>query len=429
MILLLPAALAATLEDAWRAAEDRSSEAQLLAETRLQNDQLSTMAWAALSPKLSLNGNWTLNQRETALDFSESLPDEMVELIEGFTGEAVDFGDPVVINKKSYFDWNISVVQPLFSGKALPGLIAAQQLVKAGRTQEDGGLAQLRVGVASAWWGVIVAREGERVAGRSVELARRHVDTALKLVSVGNATRQAELQARIALARAERDLAGAQARRVQAEESLAAITGIEGGELTMPAPRELGVASLEEAEARALAHRPEIRSAEHQAKAARAAATASAMGWLPDVNARFTEAFTENEGFSGEPYTWMFTVGASWTLWDGGFRVADNQKSASQARMAEAALEKTKSDTLVALRAAWEDRERAKKALATAEQELGFAEENLRIAEASFAAGTASLLDTEDARLGRDAAEMSVIGEKMSLDLATLRVGALVGDV
>lgn len=429
MLWILASASALTLDDAWRAAESKSHEAAIIEETRLQSDQLGTQAWAAVSPKLSLNGNWTLNQRETALDFANSFPQDMLDMIEQFTGEPVDFGDPVIINKKSYFDWNVSIVQPVFSGKAFPGLIGAKQMVKAGRAQEDASMAQLKLGVAQAWWGAVVAREGEKVATASVEVAKKHVATAQSLVSVGSATRQTELQAKIALARAERDLAGAQSKRIQAEEGLAALTGISGGDYEAPALREFPYSSLDEAEKLALDRRPEIQSAEHQAKAAAAARTASQLGWLPDVNARFTEAFTQNEGFSGEPYTWMFTLGASWTLWDGGYRIADNTKSASQARLAEEALEKAQADTLVSLRGAWQDRLRAVKALDTAREELGLAEENLRLADASFAAGASSVLDTEDARVGRDAAQMSVITERMNLDVATLRVLLLLGDL
>ena len=163
-----------TLSDAWEAAGANSREMKLISEQKLQNDTLKTQAFALLGPKLVLGGNYTLNQRETVIDFAASFPPDMVALIEQFTGAPVDLGDPLVVNKKSYVDWNVSVIQPIFSGQALPLYKGAIATVNAGRATEKQLLSKVRAGVAQAYWGVLVAREGERLAKDAVANAQKH---------------------------------------------------------------------------------------------------------------------------------------------------------------------------------------------------------------------------------------------------------------
>jgi outer membrane protein TolC len=145
------------------------------------------------------------------------------------------------------------------------------------------------------------------------------------------------------------------------------------------------------------------------------------------VDGRFTQAWTENAGFSGENSTWMVVVTANWTLWDAGYRVTDNQRTASQAIQARAAATKMVEDTEVAVRAAWSEKERATQALAAAQKEAALGAENLRLTEASHRLGSATALDLEEARIRRDAALLAVDSEEMGLHLATYQLLALGG--
>lgn len=432
MFLLTCAALAApiSLDDAWASASGSSREIKLIEEVRIQNDTLKTQALALLGPKLVAGGNFTLNQRETTLDFAESFPPEMIDLIEQFTGEPVDFGDPLVINKKSYFDWNVSVVQPIFSGQALPLYKGAVATVKAGRAAEQTQLAQVRAGVAQAFWGVLVAREGATLAQDALANAKKHMEQSELRVSVGTAAPQLRLQAEIAVARAERELAGAEAQRNQAEMVFANLTGLPAdAELVQPEARSLPYASVEEAISRAETQRGDIAAAGYQAKAAHAQLTGTSLSWLPGVDGRFTESYTGNSGFSGEPYNWQVALSASWTLWDGGARLAEQAKASSLVRMAETAEEKTLADARTEVTTLWEQHERAERAVHAVERELALATENARLADAAFDAGTLAFLDLEDARLGLDAARLTRMSEQMNLDVSAIQLLAATGDL
>ncbi len=428
MLIGWNAASALTLDEAWERARTQSEEATMIEEGRVQATVVRTQAWASLSPRVAVAGNFTLNERETTMDFSKSFPDEVLTMIEQFTGEPVDFGDPLVINKKSYFDASITISQPLFNARALPGVAGANAWVRAGEAQAEAALGQLRVGVATAYWGTLVSRQAATLADDAVELSRRHAELAATLVKAGTATRQSELQAQISVARAERDQLAAHARRARGEHVLAELVGVEPEvELTPPAPQEVPWATADDAWTAAQASRPELAAAKAQLQALRAQSTAAALAWLPTVDGRFTEAWTENTGFSGEENTWIVGVNASWVLWDGGFRVAEQSRVASQRRQADAAVDKAASDAKVEVYAAWEELGRAQAARRAAARELELAEENLRIAEASFKAGAGTLLDLDGARLGRDSAALAVLAEQMNADLAARTLSRAVG--
>ncbi len=428
LLSLIGLASALTLEDAWKAVGAESQEATVLDEQRVQAGTIRTQAWATLSPKLSLNGNWTRNQREVALNMGGAFPPELLAMIETFTGEPLDLGEPTVIQKLSFFDANVTVSQPVFSARALPALKGAMALDRAAEAQREAGRGQLRLGVARAYWGVLVAREGAALATDGLALAKKHAETVNALVASGSATRQAELQAAMAVARAERELAGAEARKTQAETAFAALVEVAPDvALETPTAQRVDYADVDAALAAARTRRPELRAARAQEDAARATALAAHLAWVPSVDARFTQAWTENTGFSGETSTWFFVLNANWTAWDGGFRVAEQERAASQQRMAAAGAEKAAQDAEVEVRVAWEDHVRAGRALAAAERELAFAEENLRLAEVSHAAGASTFLDLEDARMARDSVRLSVMAERMGADLAVRTLRRAVG--
>jgi outer membrane protein TolC len=421
LALVAPDATAMTLEEAWTAVENRGQEGTFVEEQRRQAALVRTQALAAFSPKVNLGGNYTVNQREVKLDFGSSFPPEMIDLIEQFTGSAPDFGEPRVIQRKSYLDANLTVVQPILSARAIPGWVAANAMARAGDAQADAARGTLRAGVARAYWAVVVARDGAAVAKAAQEIAQRHETQVQALVTAGSATRQAALQAAMAVARAERERAAAETRRTQAETAFASLVSASPDvELALPVPRTLPWSGVEAALEDARAHRPELSAASEQQRAARATLTASHLAWLPTVDGRFMQLWSENTGFNGEPWNWMAVANASWSLWDGGFRVAEEQRAASQARVADAAAAKAWEDAEIEIRTAWEEHDRARRAEDAATRELALAEENLRLAEASHAAGASTFLELDDARLARDAARLARMAERMGADLAAL---------
>lgn len=431
MLLLLAAAHALTLEDAWSSAEDHSRELDLVHEQRLQSDALRSRALAYISPQLHAGANYTLNQREATLsfDFEDLLTPEAVEQMALFGIEFAE-AEPMVVVPKHYWDWNLSVVQPLFSGEAIPALRAIDAQVDAGRQAERGARQGIRSGIAGAYWGVIVARQGAEVAARARDNAAQHLEIATTNVDIGTAAPQVRLQAELGLARADREVAYAREQVTQAQEAFARLTGLPADAvLELPPGRPLPWADLDAALTHATTHRPELIAAELSARAARGFATVAHLGWLPRVNGRFTQSYSESSFFTGEPYSWQLVVSANWVLWDGGGRIADEQEWASKARAARLAADLEHERTRETMTGLWAGYERATAARVAVVKEVELAKENLRLSEAAFAAGTISYLDLEDARLGLEAAELTELVERMNQDLAAVGILALAGEL
>lgn len=425
LLLMAPPLHAVSLDEVWAAADDHSVDLQLVHEQRVQGDTLRTQALSLLSPKLVAGGHYTINQRETTLDFTSSLPPELLALL----GD-VDLGDPIVVNKKQYLDWNASVVQPLFNGQALPLYMGAVDTVNAGRETEAALRAQIHVGVAQAFWGVVVAREGEKVAAQALENAQRHLKIAETTVEVGTAAPALRLQAQLGVARAQRQVAVAHEQVVAAQGAFSRLTGLaEDTAVEAPPLRVVHFATADEAVAHAFAERPDIRAANHQASAGRRQAVASHLAWLPSVDGRFTESYTGNSGFSGEPYAWQLVFTGDWVLWDGGARVAQEAKAASMRRAAQLQVESLQQKAEESIRTLWEEHARAEVAVDAVEKEIGLAEENLRLADAAFSAGALSYLEVEDARLGLAASRMTQLTETMNRDLTAIRLLEQTGDL
>ncbi len=421
LLAILSFAHAVSLEEAWAAADRSGVDSQLVKEQYAVASTLTVAAWSLVSPKFVLRGNYTLNDQELVFDSAALIPPDLAPLL----GET----EPVIIQKKSYFDANASIIQPLFSGQALPLLRAAYGEVAAAKQDMHGQQGALRLGIARAYWGVLLAREGATIAGEAVVSAQKHRKLADAAADVGLAAPTTRLQAQIAESRAERELAAAEEGRVAAEQAFARLTSLAPDvPVSLPAPRPLGWDSPDEAITAAATNRPSLRAAATRVRSATMQATARTLAWLPDVNGRFTYVWTENtSAFSDREEFWVIAVEGEWVLWDGGYRLAEQTKAAAQKRMAVLAETRASAEAEAEIRTLWQQHLRAAKALRTVERELELAKENLRLTQVAWEVGALKFIELEDARLGEKAARLGVMQERMNAHLAALGLEVAVG--
>lgn len=415
------AAEALTLDEAVAAAEQNSTGLGLAREQAVQAEALRAQAWALVSPKVIANGSYTINDKEIAIDFTESIPEEYKELL-GLESE------PMILQQKTAWGADATLSQPLFDASSLPLLRGAYKNVDAARGNAEAARQQVRAGAAKTYYGLAVARGMRELAGKAVEAARGHEALVIRQVELGLAPERARLQAELAVARAERDRATAEEAVVMAGQAFASLTGLPAQtEVTLP-DSPVGVpGSLEEALERALADRPELAASQATAAAADLAVTARQLSWLPTLNGRYTWVYNENTGFTDDPTLWMVVFEGKWLLWDGGARIGQTREAASQARQAHLLATQERIDVESEVRNAWERHARASAALASAERERALATENLRLAEIALQNGGMTWLEVDDARLGLLAAEMSVLQERASRDLAGIDLRVAMG--
>jgi len=414
-----------TLDQAWQAAEGANLNLSQLHEQTIQAESQRGQAWSLVGPRLSTQASYTINQYETVLDFSQMIPADLLALL----GDSFS-SDPIVIQKKRAFAGSATVVQPIFNGEALPLLSGAYKNLRATRLDETAHRQQVRAGVSQAFYGLAVARQGEALAQAASKAAQDHLELARRQVEAGMAPERAMIQARLSLSQSAREVAGAHAQVVSAQEAFAMATGLDrDSEPVLPEGGMSVPPSVDAALADALQARPDLRAAELRADVARLSRSSKQLGFLPSLDARLTESYSDNAGFTGQNWIWMASLNANWTLWDGGLRAAQLKAVGSQMRMADIAAQQQQQQVEQSVRNAWEQLQRAQQAVDAVSGEVQLAEENLRLAERAFQAGTATWLEVSDAQLGLDQARMSQLQERMNRDLATVQLHVAVGDL
>jgi CzcA family heavy metal efflux pump len=153
---------------------------------------------------------------------------------------------------------------------------------RAAETDRIGAERNERVKVVGLYYGALAARAVRGARADAVSSAERQLDSAQKRFRAGDAPRLDIVRAQVAAARSQGDLADAEAADGSATDALAREVGrpMSAFEATAPeaAPAEAVLPSPEEAVARALAERADIRSAESNVRASEAGVAAARRG-------------------------------------------------------------------------------------------------------------------------------------------------------
>jgi len=415
-------AQAATLQDAWAAAEANSPDLKLVEESTFQARNQRIQAWALIQPKLSGALNYTyLSYGDVKLDFSAFLEDIPVPGLEA--------PEPTIVQRGSNWDGRLTVSQPLFNGQAFPLLIGAYRQVDAAELDEQRTRQQIRAGVARAWYGVRAARQAVALSEKALETSRSQLDLAEKQVNAGLATRRAILQAKLSVAQAERDLRRAREQVVSAEQALVTLTGLPA-DVTIEGSTDLQApSSLDEALTTAHAQRPDLQAGEIRSNVASLQTSAETLAWAPTINASLSAIYNQTPGFADQTSYWTFGLSMEGVIWDGGARIAAIRAASSQKRQADVNVDKTARDVEEQVRTAWEAYERARIANDAVDAEVTLAEDSLDLANRGFEAGTTTYLEVEQAELGLRSAELTRLNERMNLDLAVVDLLLATGEL
>lgn len=471
LLAILPGqAHALTLEEAWAAAGVHNLDLQMVHETTVQAEAQTGQAWALVLPKVSAEASYTINEYEIAFDpaadfgdfssfetdllsadqalyqgladsfgalsdpFADTIAagwqagaDELGTLIDE-SGTGTTTSDPIVIQAKTAWAGNVSLVQPLFNASSFPLLRGAYAQVDGARAEEERTRQQVRAGVARAYYALLTARLRQNLAAKAVESAQAHLDLAERQTAAGLQPRRAVIQAKLTLSQARRDQASAEEAETTAVLAFSQATGIdEASDLRLPEPPPVPATVEQAVNESSGSARPDQRAAVSRSKIARYYLKSKNAEWLPTFNARFTYSYTQNQGFQDSPYLWLLVFNANWQVWNGGIRLAQAKELRSQVRQADLAVQKLEVDIETEVRTAWRRFERSQQALEATEVEVELAGESLSLAERSLEAGSATWLEVEDARLALISAELSNVGERMNRDLAAVDLRVAMG--
>ncbi len=430
LVLALPLAAVAqprplSLEEALAAGIERSPG---LHASRLELEAASARSReiaAGRLPSVKLGGGYT--RLSEVPDFRVSLPISP---------------DPIVVSQSYFnsFNLRLGIQQPLFTGFRLKAGEGSARLLEAAAGQDlEKSRAEIAFAVKSAYWGLARAREFETVIDENVRQVGEHLKDVRAFFDQGLATRNDVLRAELELSNAEIMKIDARNAAEIALTVLASLIGLPPGsdvDLTttvesrasrMPAEAEKGDGDPIE---RALAQRPEIKSAELRIKATQMGVKAARSGFFPQVfltgnyyylrpNPRILPSLDRFKG------TWDLGVSVSFDVWNWGqtkLQAEQAEARLGQAREARKALEDQAVLEVTQCRLSLA---RAGEKVRVAGQAVGQAEENLRVTKERFKQGVALSADVLDAemallraKLGRTQAEIDRVLAQARLEKA-----------
>jgi len=397
------------LAEALRAAREQAPDLAVAAERVEQARNNVQRAWATLRPTLTATGTYTYNSYRTGF-FGEK----------GFVELPHDSKSGVL-----GFAWN------LFNMRAFPALASARQQVDVAQLTETQQRRELLLSVASTYYSGLSLRELMTVSFAQARATHDHAREALARFEAGLVHRSAALRARIDALRADQEAQRAIFSYAAAKSQLAALLDRRdvAFELAPPqqAPKEIRGAFGELIE-KALRERPEMAAARANEEIASRLKTDAWAQFLPtlaiNANARYNDPATTLTGDHG---VWSVAVALTLPLYDGGFRYVALKDADSQLRQAKALTRGQTARIEDELRRAQLDLESARALRDEAEATVQVSRENERLVQAQFAAGTATQVEVSDAVAALFQSESNVLQQRLSVQLAALRVAKAVG--
>lgn len=388
-----------TLEEARRAALEQSLEGAELDLALAQARSVAESAWATLRPSVSVTGQLTYNDHETALSYD-------IPAIPGFS-EASSVNQ--IVTPQWDYRGTVTLTQTLFNRRAYPALGVAESLAEV--TGSERAMAQYRLveGVDEAYFAALLLARSSEVASRNLATSRVELERAEKLLSGRVGTEFAVTRAKLSVQSAEQDVASSQLGYRQALESLAALLrSNEAVEVVAPAalPPPPARASLTE---QALLSRPELARAAGLATVESHKLEEGKGQFWPTLAAQLQSNLQQTTAFNDEGFRWNAALLFNWDLYAGGATVAEIDRRALSVQRAELAQRRAEEAVTRGLEQAYTRWEKAESLVASSRSRAELSKALLEQAKRSEAGGTASRLDVELAQSQAYGAELAVV--------------------
>jgi outer membrane protein TolC len=365
-------------------------------------------AWARLLPTVALQGRYLRNEEEVAIPLGPVTVD--LQPLEQLTGSA-------------------TVTVPLLVAPAWSGLSAARHGRSAAEATFDAARSDLLLAVAQGFYAAAGADEAVAARREATGVTARTLENARARLAAGAASPVDVTRAELASVQATQAVAEAEDARARAYRALATLLQLREPFRVAPGEQAVGAAApLEALTARALAARPELRALRAVIAAREAAVQAADLRWAPTVAAFGTATASDPDGLTGKATTWLGGLQLDWSIWDGGTRLADRSRAASQRREARLQLERTQD--LLADEVA--DRARAletkRSAVGAAERGVSLASQALEVVRTQYASGTVAQIELLQAQDALVTARVGLARARFDVAVADLQLRRTVGE-
>ncbi len=299
----------------------------------------------------------------------------------------------------------LTLTQVLYSGGTLQANLAASRLeAEARRAEEIRTVQTVLNGASRAYFGLQQARAALEVAQEAVALAEGHRKDAEALFANGLVAKNELLRAQVSLSDAELGRIRAANAVEVARKGLERALGVPlGEEMLLPEPLkelpEFALLDLAQAEAAAIASRPELKALQAVRSIAEFTAKAAAGQARPQV---VFEAEASDVGDTFYPDLqdqWKVTLAAQWRLYDSGEVRSNVERAEAAAQEAMARMDDLRQQVLLEVSTARLALDSALQRFRVAVDQVTLAEEDHRMALRRYKAQVGTNLDVLDAQV------------------------------
>jgi outer membrane protein len=337
-----------------------------------------------------------------------------------------------ILQPESASAWGIRMEETLsLGGRELTALDVSRQSVLKNRYDIEAIRDDFLLrNVASVYYDVLLAGRDLEIADANLERLSRYRDAAQKRLRIGEVTKTA-------LLRAEGELSGAKADRLQAQNTLELATAVLASEVGIqppftlqPAlPEKADISNLADLQKQAFLRRAELKSLKMQKKIAINQTRFAEGSFFPSLTltAAYAGAAQNPATSSLNPESFYGGLALNFPLFDGGLRKADVSEAKVRERQADLRLEEMKKAIDIELKTAHLDFTTQAGVLRFLEDQLLFARENYHAVSRQFELGLADSLDVMDANTLLVSSERKTAAATYRLQLASLRLKKAAG--
>jgi outer membrane protein len=375
-----------------------------------QQEAVVEQSLASLLPTLRASGGYTRNQYEAVV----SLPPVLTT--------------PLTIQPYNAWSGSVSLNVPLLAPASLYRRAEAEHGREALADAERASEAEVLLSTARSYYRVVGA---EGVADAAVKA----LATAEDNLKVTRVKREAGTQTRLAVDRAQVDVARARQTLVSAKQALAvAVRSLEtlsGEKVTeaFPEPERPALPAEGEAAAttQAVAQRPELRQADEAIREQEIAVNEAWALGSPSLSGTATETFTNVTGFTGKSAYWAAGLSLSWTIDPLGTR-ANLLRARAALEEQRARRRQTEDSIRDEVHSAWLDVESGLARVEQSDVEVVNARDGLGITQQQYEAGTATSLDVSQAQRDAFNAEATLAQSRADLAAGVLALAKAAGE-
>lgn len=282
--------------------------------------------------------------------------------------------------------------------------------------------------VKDAYFALVRAQQLAQVNREDVTLREEQLARSQALYELGSVARSDVLQAQVNLATSRRELISAENSIEKQRASLNLILGVPVNsptEVEEPrSPRDLVPAQNEEQLVQAAyEQRADLQQSKLAAASARSSETASKWQRWPSLGMNYSYSANDREldqlvNNSLDEFTVTFSLGLSWTLFDGFATKGSIQRAIAARRSQEYATEEQQLQVALDVHTAVLDIQSAEEQIRSAEEGVAFAEESVKLQKALYESGGGTLLEWNNAQVELTRARVSLVQAEIDLHLA-----------